>query len=250
MKHRLFIVEGLPCSGKSSVSAFVAGLLEQRGSVRFVDEGTGDHPADYEFHALAPAGLLSEAEQIVPLNRYSGELFDQLLQHKIYDFLPWEVEKPLMLSKWRQFVHEADKDAAYVFNCVLLQNPMCETMMRFGFPEAVSQAYIEEICGIIRPLSPVVIYLNNDDIAGSVQKAAPERHGWLDTVIDYHVNGAYGKSIGAEGFDGYIRCLRERQARELRILSSLPVKSIVLDNPQRNWNSAQDEIRNYLMDLS
>lgn len=249
MNHRLFIVEGLPCSGKSTVSAFAAKLLARSGNVRFVDEGTGDHPADYEFHALAPAGLLSESEQIVPLARYSGELFDKLLQHKIYDFLPWEVERPLMLDKWRQFVRNADTDSTYVFNCVLLQNPMCETMMRFGFPEAFSQAHIEEICEIIHPMNPVVIYLKNDDIAASVQRAAPERPGWLDAVIDYHVHGAYGKSIGAEDFDGYIRCLRERQDRELRILSRLPVTGVVLDNPQRDWNSAQDEIKSFLMAL-
>lgn len=68
--------------------AFVAELLKQQGKVCFVDEGTGDHPTDYEFHALAPAGMLSAEAQIISLKDYSGELFDQLLQHKIYDFLP------------------------------------------------------------------------------------------------------------------------------------------------------------------
>ena len=205
MKHMRFIVEGLPCSGKSTTAAFVASLLEQQGKVCHIDEGTGDHPADYEFHALAPAGLLSPEPQIVPLALFSGELFDQLLAHKIYDQLPWETEKPLMLDKWRQFVRSADDDTAYVFNCVLLQNPMCETMMRFGFPEAASLTYIHEITEIIRLMNPCVIYLKNEDIASSVQKASAERPGWLEAVIAYHVSGAYGRSIGADGFDGYIR---------------------------------------------
>lgn len=147
MKNRLFIIEGLPCSGKSSTSAFVASLLEreEKEKVCFVDEGSGNHPADYEFHALAPAGLLSGEEEIVPLAQYSGELFDQLLQYKIYDFLPWETEMPLMLEKWQQFVRESEENQVYVFNCVLLQNPMCETMMRFGFAEEGSKNYIEKI---------------------------------------------------------------------------------------------------------
>ena len=89
MKNRLFIIEGLPCSGKSTTSAFVASLLEQKGKVCFVDEGTGNHPADYEFHALAPAGFFSDKEEIVSLSQFSGEMFDKLLQYKIYDFLPW-----------------------------------------------------------------------------------------------------------------------------------------------------------------
>lgn len=242
MRHNLYIVEGLPCSGKSTTSAFVAELLKARGKVCFVDEGTGDHPADYEFHALAPAGLLSEEEQIVSLRDYSGEMFEQLLQYKIYDFLPWETERPLMLEKWRQFVRTAEEDIFHVFNCVLLQNPMCETMMRFGFPEEESRRYIAQIAEIVRPLNPVVIYLKNEDIRESVRKAAGERPGWLDGVIDYHVQGAYGKSIGAEGFEGYIQCLTERQERELRILSMLPFGSLVLENPQRDWTAAYEQL--------
>ncbi|MBP3656561.1 MAG: hypothetical protein J6K32_07695 [Clostridia bacterium] len=249
MKNQLFIVEGLPCSGKSSTSAFAASLLEGRGDVRFVDEGTGDHPADYEFHALAPAGLVSDRAEIVPLSRFTGRLLEQLLPYKIYDGLPWEAERPVMLDKWRQFVRACPGSAVYVFNCVLLQNPMCETMMRFGFPEETSMRYIREIAQIIRPLHPVVIYLKNTEIAASVHRAAQDRPGWLDAVIPYHVNGGYGRQTGAAGFEGYIRCLEERQARELRILSALPVQTLILDNPQRDWACAHETIRQFLSAL-
>ena len=248
MHHRLYIIEGLPCSGKSTTSAYVAELLEQQGKVCYVDEGSGDHPADYEFHALAPAGMLWEEEQTVSLKDYSGEMFQRLLPYKIYDFLPWEVEMPVMLEKWRQFVREAREDTVYVFNCVLLQNPMCKTMMRFGFSEEESRQYIARIVEIIRPMKPVVLYLKNEDIGDSVRKASAERPGWLDGVIDYHVQGAYGRSIGAAGFDGYIRCLTERQKRELRILSTLPVEILILENPQRDWRNARKTVQRYIED--
>ena len=245
--HRLYLIEGLPCSGKSTTSAYVASLL--REPVCFVDEGTGDHPADYEFHALAPAGLVGEKSCIVPLSRYSGEMFDRLLPYKIYDFLPWDVEKPLMLERWREFAESAASDTRYVFNCVLLQNPMCETMMRFGFAPEVSEGYIGEIARIVQPMEPVVIYLQNEDIAASVEKAAGERPGWLEGVIDYHVNGAYGRSIGAEGFDGYIRCLAERQRRELDMLNRLPIRSLVVSNPHRDWTGARESIRRFVEEM-
>lgn len=247
MKHRLIIIEGLPCSGKSTTSAFIASLMQQTGKVCFVDEGTGNHPADYEFHALAPAGLLSPDSQIVSLSQFTGEMFDQLLQYKIYDYLPWEKEMPLMLEKWRQFVCNSEEDSVYVFNCVLLQNPMCETMMRFGFSQEESQSYIEKIVEIVKPMKPVVIYLRNDDIADSVRKAAQERPGWLDVVIDYHVTGAYGKSINAKGFDGYLACLKERQKRELQILTQVPIHKLIVDNPQRDWSSALETIKTYFV---
>ena len=89
----------------------------------------------------------------------------------------------------------------------MLQNPMCETMMRFGFCEEQSFEYISQIAQLIKSMEPVIIYLKNDDIRESVINAAKEREGWLEAVIDYHENGMYAKSINAKGFDGYISCL-------------------------------------------
>lgn len=233
---RLYVIEGLPCSGKSSTARYIADTLIAKGQlVHFVDEGTGNHPADYEFHALVDG-------QILPLNTVAPEQLDAYLPHKIYDGLPWETEAPLMLDKWRQFVRDADPSTTYVFNCVLLQNPMCETMMRFGLTEADSAAHIRQIAEIIAPMEPSVIYLHNDDIAQSVRRTAQERPGWLDAVIPYHVDGGYGKAIGAQGFDGYIACLTERQRREERILHTLPLRTIMLDNPQRNWTQAHVDL--------
>ena len=108
---KLIIVEGLPCSGKSSTAKYIAEKL----GYSFVDEGTGSHPADYEFHAFltendlmtfAPderGKILSLSERrsggyIVRLGDFTGKLFEKLLQYKIYDSLPWETEKPVMLD--------------------------------------------------------------------------------------------------------------------------------------------------------
>lgn len=234
---RLYIVEGLPCSGKSSTARFIADTLSARGkTVCFVDEGTGDHPADYEFHAYTDG-------EIIPLNTVPPDKLDALLPCKIYDGLPWQAEAPLMLNKWRQFVREAEADTVYVFNCVLLQNPMCETMMRFNMTEAESAAHIRSIAEIIAPLESTVFYLHNDDIADSIRRTAEERPGWLEAVISYHVSGGYGRSIGAAGFEGYIACLAERQRREERILHALPIHAVTLDNPQRDWPAAHQQLR-------
>ncbi len=243
---RLYIVEGLPCSGKSTMARFIADALAASGrQVCYVDEGTGNHPADYEFHAYIDG-------QIVPLNQFAPEELPMLLPFKIYDggspagSLPWHVEAPLMLDKWREFVREADDNTVYVFNCVLLQNPMCETMMRFNMEENESAAHIRAIADIIAPLEPTVVYLHSDDIAQRVLQTAAERPGWLDMVIPYHTEGGYGRSIGAVGFDGYVTCLEERQRREERILQALPLRSIVLDNPHQDWGAAHAQLHTML----
>ncbi len=255
MTNKLIIVEGLPCSGKSTTAKFIA---EQLG-FSFVDEGAGNHPSDYECHAHLTDNelkMFSDSERnqiaenceiksggyIVKLENSNDKLFEKLLKYKIYDFLPWEKEKPLMLDKWREFVQN-NNDNRYVFNCVFLQNPMCETMMRFGFSEEVSFTYISEITEIIKPLAPVIVYLKNNDIYDSVKKASAERGDeWLRAVIDYHCDGEYGKQHKLTGVDGYIDALKERQRREIAILSKLDIESIVLDNPQHDWNKAYLEL--------
>ena len=230
---KLYIVEGLPCAGKSSVARFIAQTLETRNvSVRCVDEGTGDHPADYEYHALVEG-------RIVPLADCPPDRAAEYMPCKIYDGLPWEVEAPLMLDKWRQYVQTACPGTTDVFNCVLLQNPMCETMMRFNMAEAESEAHIRTIAEIIAPLEPVVVYLHVSDAAQRVRSVAQERPGWLDAVIPYHTQGGYGRAIGAEGFEGYIACLEERQRREERILRSLPLRAVTLTDAHRDWEAAQ-----------
>lgn len=258
---KLYIVEGLPCSGKSTTAKYISEKLSETGkTVKFVDEGNGNHPADYEFHAfvkendfqkfdarlqmkIKECSEQKESGYIIPLSQFADEDFKTLLKYKIYDFLPWEVEMPQMLAKWQDFADKAVNDeVVYVFNCVFLQNPMCETMMRFNFTENQSLEYISKIQKIINQLNPMVIYLKNDDIAKCVNETAKEREGWLDAVIDYHINGGYGKSIGAQGFDGYISCLKERQRRELVILEQLPIKKLIVDNAHQDWKMAYNKI--------
>lgn len=255
---RLYITEGLPCSGKSTTARRIANLT---GGLMF-DENCGNHPADYEFSAFIPDSaadftpeerrtLEQLAERIgggsvVPLNRLEGTLFDKALRYKIYDFLDWETERPLMLGKWRSFAQNAG-EGVYVFNCVLLQNPMCETMMRFNFSTEESLAYISDICAEIAPLDPCVIYLKSGNIARNIRAALPERgEEWLNSVIDYHCNGGYGKSHGLSGFDGYIAALEERQRRELDILGRLPVKRLILEDPQKDWSGAYEKIQQFI----
>lgn len=260
---RLYIIEGLPCSGKSTTSKFTAELT----GGKLYDEDCGNHPADWEFTAFIPdsAEEFSQTERALfaslgecvpggialPLGQLPGDtgLYERAFRYKIYDCLDWENERAVMLHKWRCFVQQAlgDLGSVYVFNCVLMQNPMCETMIRFNFDSSVSLRFIREICGIISPLDPIVIYLRNNDIRASVQLAAKERgNGWLSAVTDYHCNGGYGTAHRLSGFDGYIYALEERQRRELEILPQLPVKSLVLNDPQRDWESAYQLLRREL----
>ena len=190
MKTNLIIVEGLPGSGKSTTAAMIAKELQKKEKrVLCVDEGE-EHPADY----------------------------------KDYDFPDFETERRRILEKWRSFVNSADKDTTYVFNCVFLQNPMCETMMRFDMGYEQSREYIAQIAEIIRPLDPVIVYIDSSHIKEAVDKVLDERgEDWLNAVIEYHTGQGYGKRNGLTGYEGYLECLLERRRRELDILRSLDI---------------------------
>lgn len=268
MENRLFLVEGLPCSGKSTTSRYVKEILEKQGEkVIWVDEGTGNHPADYEFQSYLTKEELktfddNEQEQIlkaasskndgyiVELGKIQGALFEKVLQYKIYDFLSWDVEKELMLDSWKNFVEEADKESIYVFNCCFLQNPMCETMMRFNQDVDQSKAYINEILEIISPMKPVCIYLQNEEIKEKIKVTLEERgNEWLEGVIQYHMEGAYGIAQGQKGFEGYIACLEERQRREVNILQNLNIRQLIIPNASSNWKETYNAIETFIHGL-
>ncbi|MDF2504566.1 hypothetical protein [Clostridium sp.] len=65
MKHRLIIVEGLPCSEKSSTSKYIANYLKDSDeNMCFVDESTKNHPSDYEIHGYLSKKELSSLEKV------------------------------------------------------------------------------------------------------------------------------------------------------------------------------------------
>lgn len=196
IKTNLIIVEGLPGSGKSTTAAMIARELEKKGiKTVCVDEGVPDHPADYAD----------------------------------YDFPDFATEHTKILEKWRSFAESADRETVYVFNCIFLQNPMCETMMRFGMDEKASERYIAEIAEIIKPLSPIMIYIDQPNVRAAIDAVLDERgNEWLNAVIDYHVSQGYGKQKGLTGYDGYIECLEERRRREKNILGAVDIESFIV----------------------
>lgn len=201
MQTNLIIVEGLPASGKSTTAAMIAEELQKNGrKVICVDEGEQEHPADYAN----------------------------------YDFPNFRTERRAILDKWHSFVEKADRDIIYIFNCVYLQNPMCETMMRFGMNERDSKVYIQEITEIIKPLHPIIIYIDEPDIKSAIDSVLDERGtDWLNAVINYHVSQGYGKQKNLFGYDGYIKCLEERRIRELCILQELNIDYYIIGKDMR-----------------
>ena len=137
-----------------------------------------------------------------------------------------------------------------VFECVLLQNHVSELML-FHFADIETiKTHINTLIQTIAELSPILIYLSQSNIRETIERAAKQRvfenGSWIDGVINYSENTPYGKLHGIKGFDGAIRIFEERKRIELEIIKSLKIKTIILENPDYDWETLWKDIKSFL----
>jgi hypothetical protein len=89
--------------------------------------------------------------------------------------------------------------------------------------------------------------LKVEDVKSRVKEISEKRDKkWLESVISYHQEGKFAKDNDFNGFDGYIKCLEERQKRELEIIDSLKIDKKVILNPFFDWESSLGEIKSFI----
>ncbi len=258
MNTKLVIVEGLPGSGKTTMAAAVAEWLEARGRVaRLHLEGDLDHPADPESVACFDGagwddllGAFPEwqtaldarvgkagGDRMIGYRKLRGEfgarlpdaLYDRLAAMEVYE-LPPDRYRAVVLRSWTAFVdaHLAE-DAVYVFECCFLQNALTMLFGRHDEPPRVAESHIRRLADAIRPLDPLLIYLDPGrpaDVLARVVETRPRE--WLDFVIRYHTEQGHGRAVGWHGMEGLIRFYEMRRAFELDVLDRLPFSCIAV----------------------
>ncbi|WP_290786056.1 hypothetical protein [Exiguobacterium sp. UBA7533] len=256
MKAKLYLMEGLPGSGKTTTAEALTRLLqEQQINTRLHIEGDLNHPADYESVAY-----LTLSEWVEFQSKYASlevlrfaEVFNDyvlvsyrqwqskqnvpeaalsfLKARDIYE-LPFELHQSLILKKWEAFVAQAlTTDTTYVFECCFLQNPLTMGLIKYDLPEETLRAYIERLATIIAPLQPVLVYVDQPDVERSFRKALKERPTeWADGFVSYYTEQAYGVNRSLSGVKETIVILRERKALEHQLLKTLPFRVEVFGN--------------------
>jgi len=256
MNARLYLIEGLPGSGKTTTAEALTRLLqEEQIKTRLHIEGDLSHPADYESVAYlkmdewtdfqskyASLDVLRFAEVfndyvLVSYRQWQSEKdipkaeLEFLQARDIYE-LPFELHQSLILKKWEAFVAQAlIANTTYIFECCFLQNPLTMGLIKYDLTEATLQAYIERIATIITPLQPVLVYVDQQDVERSFRKALQERPTeWADGFVSYYTEQAYGVNHSLLGVEGTIAILRERKALEHQLLKTLPFRVEVFRN--------------------
>ncbi|EWT04995.1 hypothetical protein N864_08125 [Intrasporangium chromatireducens Q5-1] len=260
---QLIMVEGLPGAGKSTTAHLVTEWLVEQGlCVGSFPEGRTDHPVDFEQVAVLADGELDRVIRDFPgvadtmrraaersgdgwLIRYgdrpewSGDLRARLAAFDAYDGeITADRHCAVLRASWEAFGAWASHDVdVYVFECVLIQNPMCALMARFDQPVERISAHVRALVRSVSSLEPVVLYLDPGEPTGALERAAAERPPeWLDAVVQYHCAQGYGLARGLSGFSGYVEFMRERRERELALLPELGIPVIRVDVAAQDWN--------------
>ena len=271
---KLILVEGVPGSGKTTMAQTVHRWLEQNG-IRscLYCEGDLDHPADYESVAyVTPAEyaalLQAHPRQRDRLARYSTRedgghflryaemaeaeavpqtLIAELAQHDVYE-LDLTTHQRLIRQRWRRFVERArEGDEVFVFECCFLQNPLTMTSLKYNRPHPEGLAYVQTIADRIRPLSPILIYLSNDEIPATLARVAQERRPeWREGVGAYTDRGAWAQATGHAGFEGFVAWLEIRQTVERSYLAGSGLTHTVIDVTGQDWDAYQRQAATFL----
>lgn len=172
--------------------------------------------------------------------------------HEVYDNrVPFEVFDMLHRKRWSAFFQQAkEKDELTVFECAFLQNHVSELMLfQLANIETMKQ-HFNALIKTVMALSPVLVYLSQPNVRETIERVAKQRvyeNGtWIDGFIHYTENTPYGKLHDIRGFDDTIQSLEIRKATELEIIKSLPIQTIVLENPDYDWDTLWKSLQNKL----
>lgn len=275
MNAKLIMVEGIQGSGKSTFAKRIAEWVKaQNIAVNLFVEGQ-PHPADLAWNACVPLDFLDnlilkykEIEPEIRKNmRIEGDnaliaytlvktdvhdFFKDFEKFEVYDNrVSFDIFCKLHYSRWQTFVKQsAEKDELNIFECAFLQNHVSELM---NFQLAGKEDIEKHLKKLISPalcLSPILVYLSPTNVKETIEHVAKERNflygRWIDAVITYTENTPYGKLHNLKGLDGVILNIENRKSIELDIIKTLPIKTIILENSNNDWDNIWQTLENYL----
>ena len=266
MKTKLILVEGIPGSGKSTFAQRIANFYTQCGQKTTLYNEGDFHPADLAWNAYIPVekldSILAPYENfrdeidkhihiegnyaIVPYTQVktkSQPFLKDMEAYEVYNNrVPFEVFGSLHRKRWAAFSQLVEhKDELTIFECAFLQNHVSELMLWQLAELETIRAHCHALMQTVMPLFPTLIYLTQPSVKETVERVARQRVSarglWVDEFIRSTENTPYGKLHKVRGFDDAIQYLEKRKNTELEIIKSLPVRTIVLENSNYDWEA-------------
>lgn len=278
MKTKLIMVEGIPGSGKSTISQKIANYFREKGKeVNLFNEGQA-HPADLAWSAFVPLSYLdnlmikySELECEIRKNMHiegdhaiiaytqvkteNSGFYKELANYEAYDNrVTVDVFCNLHYCRWKKFGKQAlEKDSLNIFECAFFQDNINELQNYHLIDKMNIEKHLNKLLSTVLDLSPVLIYLSPSNIRETIERTAKIRvsksGNWIDMAVAYVENSPYGKIHNLKGLDGFIRCLEDRKQIELDMLRTIPINTIIIENVNFNWKDVWNKLESYLCTL-
>jgi len=273
LQHRLILIEGIPGSGKTTLTERLAGWLQDQGEQTVLYREGDAHPADLAWQALLTADeyarILEEhpqlADRVASLASPEGEhwvvpytqLGYEAMGPELIAFfaareayggkLSREVFADLHLARWARFAGQAlaNPDAVYLFECSYLQNHVNELLLFHDLGEEAIFTHLDALAEPVMPLRPLLLYLDQPDPEETIRRVAEARVSppgsgrpdWVQLMIDYVENSPYGRLHGILGFEGGMWFIRERKRVESAIWPHLRMDRAIIQNPDYDWDA-------------
>ena len=245
MKYNLILVEGLPGTGKTTLSGRVFNLLTEQGiEAELLLEGNEKIPSNFCDIAGIPKGknknikidksLIIETSNYVFVNMKNC-VQDITSQIQCYDigneynkFITAQEYARCTLEWWQNWAANNVYSHVMIMDSAFMQCPINEMIFR-GASDSEAKSYIKTIAEIITPLNHICIYLHREstEISINFAKAVKGRH-WSEGI---------DKLAQSEFPDLFER----RFVLESALLTTIP--SVVCDINGYDWSDAELKIQ-------
>ena len=271
IRNRLLMVEGIPGSGKTTLSERLVKHIQDQGIRARLHREWEPHPADMAWNArltdaeyqslLAAHPALADAMRahatkdgdhvLVAYTRFdlgtAGEaLYPFFEGHEVYDGrVDTETFCRLHRERWNRFAADVADDEVVIFECAFLQNHVTELMGYHAQEQAAIVAHLNTLLEPVRALHPKLLYLHQSDLAETIRRVAAERvypepgkwPDWIDQVISYVERCPFGRANDLKGYAGALSFFETRRKLELRIMPELDLEWEIVGNDRYDWEA-------------
>ena len=205
---KLVLVEGLPGTGKTTISRWLSDILTSHGEkTTLLNEGDERIPCDFyntcgipriEFESifaqnplerdmLLEIALLTDNYVYLRWDKCPASVAEKIKQWDIGDgsnqFITMADYVPCALERLRYWVNaHVNSTETIIIDSGYLQNPINELLFRHASDDEV-KAFINSITKILSPLNPVCVYLRRDNAEQAIAFAKMAKgKGWADRV--------------------------------------------------------------------
>jgi hypothetical protein len=219
--HHLLIFEGIMGSGKSTTSTWLSRRLREAGyKTRLISEGTKPHPTTL---------LLTLQNWMQPWTEIGAAEYSAR----------W-------LERWQGFVGGRDAKTLYVYDGQVFHGDMTSLLM-MDAPQDMITATFAELCRIIAPMQPLMIYLYQNDVRAALEHTVDIRSKHFERrQVAWKVNSPYCQRRGYSGVEGWFALYEDYRAMTDRLVQRAPFPVLSIENSAHDYAAYEAQIKAFV----